>query len=148
MKNKILEIVKEIDFANRYILLCNRFLDFDNGKNFTKQEVLDLLIDIGIEMKFISKEKVFLKDFFINDFTVRLLFSYKHGYIDFRYWIFNDTETILNDSFRGVALLQDIKFNEKVSYRFPIATSISDLHKILSKLIKLNNDFIDEINAL
>lgn len=148
MKNKIINVLNKIDFANRYISLCNNFPDFNNGKNFTKNEVLDVIVDNAVDMKFISKEKLFIRDHFINDFTTRLIIGYKNGFIDCMYWIFENEETILNESFRGVSLLQEKEFNEKVLFRFPIATSIEDLQQILKELLLLNNDFISELNKV
>jgi hypothetical protein len=144
MENKLIMILKEINFSSSYITLCNKFSDFNNGKNFSKQEILNALTDNKIQMKFSSKEKLFFKDYFINDITIRFLFEYKFGCIDCRYWFSKNEETIFNGSFREISLLEDKEFNEKVSYRFPIATSIDDLEDILKKLIELNNDFIME----
>ncbi|WP_313377317.1 hypothetical protein [Chishuiella sp.] len=146
MKNKIVYVLNKIDFANRYITLCNNFLDFNNGMNFTKHDVLDVINDNNVDMKFISKEKLFIKDYFIKGFTARLIIGYKNGFIDCMYWIFKNEVTILNESFRGVSLLQDTEFNDKVLFRFPIATNIDDLQQILKELLSLNNDFISELN--
>jgi len=54
----------------------------------------------------------------------------------------DEENTIINESFRGISLMQNVNFNEKVPYRFPIATSEEDLKEILYPLIKLNKDFI------
>ncbi|QAR30538.1 hypothetical protein EQP59_03795 [Ornithobacterium rhinotracheale] len=144
MENKLIMILEEINFTSRYIALCNKFSDFNNGINFSKQEILNCLINNNIQMKFIPKEKLFFKDYFINDITIRFLFEYKYGCIDCRYWIFKNEDTVFNGSFREVSLVEDKGFNEKVSYRFPIATSLHDLQEILKKIIELNSDFIIE----
>lgn len=144
MDDKIIEILNNINFTNRYIVLCNRFSDYNNGLNFTKQEML-AIIDKSIQLEFSSKEKVFFKDYLIKNFNVRFLLGYKYGFIDCRYWISEGDETIMNGSFREIALMEDKEFNEKVSYRFPIATSIDDLKYILNKITSLNDEFINNL---
>jgi hypothetical protein len=42
----------------------------------------------------------------------------------------------------------DKDFERKVSYKFPIATSVDDLEIILSIILKLHNDFITEFERI
>lgn len=144
MKN-IEKTLSDIGFAKRYILLCNKFSDFNNGKNFTKKDIIGIFNKDAFNMEFNSKESLFFKNYVVANLMIRFLFGYKYGFIDCRYWILEYNETLLNGSFREIALMEDKEFNEKVAYRFPIATSLSDLKDILDSIFNLNDDFISKI---
>lgn len=147
MEDKIKKVIEKIDFANRYATICNSFPNFNNGKAFTKQELLNVFDENNIIMTFRPKEKIFFKEYNDNDYIIRFVVSYKYGFIDCLYLIQKNNNIIINESFRGISLIIDEDFNDKISYRFPIATSLYDLKIILDLILSLNNDFINELKS-
>ncbi|HMM02488.1 MULTISPECIES: hypothetical protein [unclassified Dysgonomonas] len=143
MENKLIDILNKIEFSKKYIDICNRYSDFDNGKNFQKKDILEILLMNKIDMEFSSKEKLFYKDYFISNYIIRFLFSFKYGFIECFYTIrYNDDSENISGRFNSIATLQNADFNNMVKHKFPIATSIEDLQNILNELLRIHNDFI------
>jgi len=146
MKDVIVKVLKEIDFAQIYQNLCNQYNNFDNGMNFNKNEINNILNSNNISLDFSSKEKSFYKDYYLFEVTVRFTMTYKQGFIECFYTIWNeDNSNRILGRFNSIAMLQDLDFNSSVKHKFPIATSLKDLNNILTIILKLHCDFIKKL---
>lgn len=143
MKERVVQVVQRVNFSKRYIDLCNRFADFDNGAKFTKQEVREVITRFDGDLNFSSREKLFLKDYLFGEIYMRIILSYNYGFIDctYSFWTEGYKER-LNDSFFGISSLQDKDVESKVKYKFPIATSTMDLEEIVGEILNINNDVV------
>jgi len=143
MRERVVQVVQRVNFSKRYIDLCNRFADFDNGAKFTKEEVKEIIAKLNGDLKFSSREKLFLKDYLFDEVNMRIILSYNYGFIDCTYAFWTDGyKERLNDSFFGISLLQDEEVESKVNYKFPIATSTIDLEEIVGEILRINKDVV------
>ena len=105
-----------------------------------------LLLKNNFELEYASKEKLFLKNYRFGDLNLRFILSYNYGFIDCMYACWTDNFVFRqNESLSGMAMLIDGNFENSVKYKFPIATSIEDMERILQELHPMHNDFISKI---
>jgi len=143
MKELFKKTLEQIRFSQKYIDVCNKFHDFDKGKNFNKNEVLEILNVFSWKLSYASKDKSFYQDYDYKYFKGRFTFTYKYGFIECFYVFWNKrTEERIRGRFNSIALIEDNDFESKVTYKFPIATSLNDLEGILKSLYKLHTNFI------
>ncbi len=148
MKDIILQAFSEIDFVYRYKEICNAYTDFDNGKSFKKGEVQELLQKLNIDLEYSSKEKLFLKNYRVGDLNLRFILSYNYGFIDCMYACWTDNFAFrLNEGLGGMAVMIDNNFEDRVKYKFPIASSMADFEQILTTLFTLHMDFINKVRC-
>lgn len=146
MQDKILQILKHIELDKKYIQLCRDNSDFENRANFTRKDVESIIKSFDPDFKYISNDRTFMKEFLFGDFTVRFFIGFKSGISGFGYLVWKEGE---NDNYYKGNLvtlteLLDPKFEEKVIYKSPIATSKDDYYKILSKIFEIYNSFKEE----
>lgn len=143
MKEQVIEALERSNFVGRYILLCNGYKDVDNGMTFKKGDLTHALNDFDNNLHYSSKEKLFYQDSLINGNSLRYVLPYKYGFIDCSYTIWNDSnDPRIRGSFAKFSQMVDAEFENKVEYKFPIATSLTDLEKILKQVIDLHTDFL------
>lgn len=143
MKNFIIEALEQSNFSSRYINLCNDYTNVDNGATFKKNDLLRILNGLDIDLTYSSNEKLFYKDYEINDSSIRFILPFKYGFIDCSYTIWNILKEFrIGGSFANFSLMIDKAFESKVTYKFPIATSMEDLEFIVKNIIQLHGDFI------
>lgn len=143
MQELILEILKKIRLDNEYIKLCQANCNFDGRYNLNRKEIEPVIKSFDPDFKYIAKDKTFLKEIAFEEFTVRFFIGYQGGIVDFSYLVWKEGE---NDNFyqgRLASLSEQIdsEFEEKVKYQTPIATSLEDFKKILSKFFELFESF-------
>jgi len=150
MKEAIKRTLINVNFSERYITICNKFTDFNNRKNFKKKELQEILTRMNSDLKYSSRESIFLKDYKFGNITVRIIVPFKSGLIDCTYAIWTEGfKERVNDSFFGIATIEKPDIESKVQgYKFPIATSVDELEIILKEIIELHNNFIDEYSKL
>lgn len=146
MKELITHILINISFAERYAKICNSYKDYDNGMNFTKKQVENILLAHGADFTYVSKEKSFYKDYIFGTYNARVTMTYKYGFVEFFYsfWATESDEYFMG-RFNTIASTQDGYFSDKVDYNFPIATSLVGLENILKGLIQLNSEFVEQL---
>lgn len=146
MKEKVKGILEQIDFAARYIKLCNQFADYDHAMNFNKEDIEEVLNHNEGGFKYSSKEKLFSKDYLFAGFNLRFVIGFKYGFIDglYAFWS-NDEATKLRGGFGTISTIQDPDFESKVAYKFPIASSREELELILNTITQLHHDFISHL---
>ena len=149
MREQIIKALGQSNFSEKYTMLCNDFSDIDNGISFKKSDLVNILNDIADNLKYSPREKLFYMDFTISGSSLRYVLPYKYGFIDCSYTIWNDYEGFrFRGSFAKLSKMVDEEFENKVKYKFPIATSLADLQKILIKVINLHKDFIEALALL
>ncbi len=143
MKKEILEILIKINLDKDYIQLCTDYCDFNNSANFKRKDVEPIIKSYDPAYKYISVDRTFMKEFLFGDLTVRFFIGFKSGITGFGYLIWKEGEN--QNYYKGNLLtlteLIDPRFEEKVKYKSPIATSVKEYDVILSKIFKLYNDF-------
>lgn len=147
MKEKLSSIFKKINFSSRYLTLCNKFNDFENGAKFHKNEVAVSIAKVNGELKYTSREKLFMKDYNIAGINARLILSFNYGFIDctYAFWTEGYKER-LNESLYGIALMVDIDAESKITYKFPIATNKDELDEIVKEVLQINSEIIGLLN--
>lgn len=145
----IVDILKSISFDKRYVQICNQFKDFDKGKTLKKIEVEEVLNKLDWDLKYYSKERIFLCDFLFKGFVLRFILPYKYGFIDCQYIFWDEKNNVrFKGGFSDWAIKVDADFESKVSYKFPIVTSEDDLLKTLISLLELHSNFITELKKI
>ena len=149
MKEKILIAFKKVDFSNRYMNLCNKFDDFDNGVKFHNNDVANSIAQVNGELRYSSKENLFIKDYSINEINARFILSFKYGFIDctYAFWTEGFKER-LNESLYGIALMLDRDVESKITYKFPIATNMKDLDEIVKEVLEINSEVMEYLSKL
>jgi hypothetical protein len=148
MKQLIIEALIACDFSNRYVELCNKYKDVDNGLGFKKDDLTNILSDEGVELKYSSQEKLFYQDYEQTGNSIRFILPFKYGFIDCSYTIWNTAKNFrLGGSFADFSLMIDDMFETKVAYKFPIACSVEELRIILKYTCQLHNDFITQLKT-
>jgi hypothetical protein len=148
MKDIVIKVLKNINFAQIYQHLCNHYNNFHNGINFKKNEINNILKNNNINLDFSSNEKTFYKEYYLSEITVNFAMTYKHGFIECFYTIWNKDNSIrILGRFNSIATLQNSDFNNMVNHKFPIATSLEDLNNILEIIFKLHDDFIKNLKV-
>ena len=143
MKDTILFILKDVKLDIQYIDLCNRYKDFDNRVNLNRKEAEPIIKSFDSHFKYLSKDRAFLKEISLGEFIVRFFIGFKDGIVGFGYLIWKEGEN--SNYYKGnlptLAKIIDPKFDEKVKYPTPIATSIEDFTEILSRIFLLYSEF-------
>lgn len=144
MKKLIIAILKEIELDKEYIKLCQRYCDFDRCINLSKKVVEPYIKSYDPDFKYVSKDRVFMKESLYQGYTVRFFVSYRQGVIGFSYLIWKEGENHIyyKGNLSSLTKELDSNFEEKVKYTSPITTSLDDFEKILSKIFMLYNDFL------
>lgn len=141
-----IEALTECNFSNRYVELCNKYKDVDNGLTFKKDDLTNILSDAGIDLKYSSQEKLFYQDYEQSGNSIRFVLPFKYGFIDCSYTIWSTAKNFrLGGSFADFSLMVDGMFENKVAYKFPIACSVEELRLILKEICLLHNDFIVQL---
>lgn len=139
MKDTILFILKDVKLDIQYIDLCNRYKDFDNRVNLNRKEAEPIIKSFDSHFKYLSKDRAFLKEISLGEFIVRFFIGFKDGIVGFGYLIWKEGQS--NNYYKGNLLtlskLIDPKFEDKVEYNSPIATSLDDFKEILAKIFFL-----------
>lgn len=144
MKTLILQHLKNVHFSDRYIKICNEYSQYENGKDFKKNDFNDIGDDRIAKFTYMAKDKSFYQDYLFGKFNARFTFSFKYGFIEcfYSFWQDNGAERI-DGRFNSIAKLIDNDFESKVKHKFPIATSSEDLKAILTVLLDLNTEVMN-----
>ena len=147
----LIQIIKDslgaVDFANKYIDICNDYPNFDNGQNLKKAEIKKILDSEKLAFKISGNENCFYKDYDFNSFKLRFLVGYKYGFIDALYNFWNNDSTVrILGGFKTHCESIDPNFEKKVKYRFPISTNEHMAKEIILKIIELHETFINEFS--
>lgn len=143
MNKLILDILQEIELDKEYVKLCQCYCDFDGRMNLNRKDIEPIIKSYDPDFKYTAKDRTFLKEITFKEYTVRFFVGYKGGIIDFSYLIWKEGE---NQNFyqgRLASLTESIdpKFEKKVKFQTPIATSLEDFKEILSKIFAIFNLF-------
>ena len=143
MENKITDILKSISFDKKFIDMCNRYSDWDHGANLSRKDIGRLIKNHDNEFNYISRDRVFMKEFAYTEYTVRFFISYRGGLIGFGYLVWNESES--QKYYKGnmftLAKILDSNIRDHISYSTPIATSLEDFENIISEIFDLYNSF-------
>ena len=113
---------------------------------FKKDDLLHILNALKTNLKYSSKEKVFYANVMIYGNSLRYILPYKYGFIDCSYTFWNESNNFrIGGSFAEFSLMIDEEFENKVDFKFPIATSLPDLEKILKQVLNLHTDFVKNL---
>ncbi len=143
MQELILGILKEIELDKEYAKLCEHYCDFDNSANLNKKEVDPIIKSFDSDFKYITRDRTFLKETAFEEYTVRFFIGFKSGIVDFGYlvWKEGDNNNFYKGDLQTLSKEVDAKFEEKVKYNRPLATSLEDFKEILSKYFELFESF-------
>lgn len=139
MKGLILEILREIGLDKQYVKLCQTYCDFDGRANLKWKEIDQIIKSYDPDFRYVAKDKTFLKELAFKEFTVRLFIGFKIGIVSFGYlvWKEGDNQNYFKGNLHTLSKQIDPEFEEKVEYNSPIATSLDDFEKILSRIFSL-----------
>jgi len=140
-KKKIIKIFKELDLSNRYIILCNKFSNYDNLKTPTKNNVLKELKRNKLDLTYSISDKLFYEEFELRNIKLRFLLFYKYGMIGALYIIWNENESFIDHEICNISEEIDAEFFNKVKYRYPLSTSADDLSLIFKEITAIHKEF-------
>lgn len=149
MEKIILEILKKIEINKEYIKLCQEYYNIDGQVNLKRKEVEPIIHSYDRDFKYIAKDKTFVKETTFKEYTVRFFIGFKSGIVGLGYLIWKEGEN--HNYYKGNLLSLskqiDAEFEHKVKYNSPIATSVEDFEKILSKIFELFEEFLKLFRA-
>ncbi len=150
LKDFIERFFKGAELDTTYIKLCNDFSDFDNRENLKIPEVKLLLKSLDNDYKYITRDRVFIKEFKFSEFSLRFFISFKGGISDFSYliWMEGDNSNFYKERLASLSSSLDPHFENKVKFQCPIATSIEDYKKILTRIFLLVNELENKLFEL
>lgn len=140
----VLNFFKKINLSERYINLCNKFSDYENSKTPKKNEILKILNEKNLNLKFSRQESLFYQDIKIKNYNFRFLLNYKYGLISSLYMLSSEKKLIVRMNLFDASEKLDNTFLDKVEYKCPITTSEIDLEKILEEILGIYLEFKDE----
>jgi len=143
MSQLVKEILTRINFAEKYQEVCNKFSNLENGLTFKRLDVKKVLALCNINLCYAVNEKCFYMDYSFKDSNLRFTMSFKHGYVECFYaiWNKNDSDRVVG-RFNTFATLQNPQFNDITKHKFPIATSKEELQDIIGEIWDLHNNFL------
>ncbi len=143
MGNKIRDILKLISYDKKFTDMCNRYSDWDHAANLNRKDIGRLINNHDSEFNYISRDRVFMKEFPYKDYTIRFFISYRDGLIGFGYLIWKEAES--HKYYKGnmltLAKILDTNIRDHISYSAPIATSLKDFENIISEIFNLYDSF-------
>ena len=87
MQELIIEILKKIELDKEYMKLCQANCDFEGRYNLKRKEIEPMIKSFDSDFKYISNDRVFMKEAAFEEFTVRFFIGFKGGITNFGYLI-------------------------------------------------------------
>lgn len=148
MNNKEYEIYKKISFVERYEKLSANF-QYEERLDYSNEEVLDLIQNIGYKVKYIKKNNFFQLIEKKNHIKFYLHICLKYSNVEL---IIGATNTITEQFITGSVfsgLHQDIKYFEGTNLdnllKKPKFRNYQDLEEILKEAFSIYEDFKNEV---
>lgn len=139
MQELILEILKKVELDKEYLKLCQDNCDFNGRYNLTRKEAEPIIKSFDLGFKYISNDRVFMKETAFEEFKVRFFIGFRGGITSFGYLIWREGE--INSYHKGnlYTLSKQInpEFEDKLESNCPIVASLDDFKDILSKFFEL-----------
>jgi len=136
---RLMLVLQEIDFANRYKLLCEKHSDFDNRLvKYDKTIINEIYARNGLKTDYVVSENFFKTIENVGDFTIHFHSIPYNGFIQFLFSVRLGEEKVSI----GLGVWESITrklLNLKV--KKPLFTSIEELEEILSEAISIYEDF-------
>jgi hypothetical protein len=142
LNDLIKNVFKDMKFDKTYIKLCNNFSDFNNRENLKISDVKQLIKFFDKDYNYISRDRTFMKEFKLNEFSVRFFIGYKGGIADFSYliWIEGENSNFYKERLASLSSSINPSFESQVKFKCPIATSLNDYKEILTIIFELDNE--------
>lgn len=146
--SKEYQIYKNIDFANRYEKLSKNY-QFEDRLNYTNEEVLKLIHDLGYKAKYYKNNNFFSVKEKINGIECYLNMCLKYSNIEL---IIGATDIKLDKFMAGSVfgrLYKLIKYAEGIeleeNIKMPKFRNYEDLREILKEAFSIYEDFKAEV---
>ena len=151
MNNEVIKVLNNIKFLEKYKDISNEYnsdrvgindrLDYVDG-----DEVLDILGHLGYEPYFDKKEKFYtITSIAKNNRIYKFNIFLEAGMVDM-IWVVKDKNGLILGSPIGTFSKRIEERNQRI--KKPVFSSYEDLEKILEKLIKLFEDFVNEYSLM
>lgn len=105
MDRQMIEVLNTIDFAQRYKTLCNQY-PFDYYKerfiNYNNSCVLDILLNIGYQVKYLKKENFFQSRKTLSIYQFKYNISIRSGGVELIWYVRKNNKYYAGDSFSNL----------------------------------------------
>lgn len=148
LNDKKYKVYKNIDFANRYENLSNRFQS-EKELKFSDENAIELICSLGYSVKYIKKNSFFKLEERIDNLKFYLNISLKYSIAELIIGATNlqKDEFITGGGFG--AIYHDIKDNEgngfDIKIKKPSFSNYEDLKEILKETFCIYEDFKQEL---
>ena len=140
---KIKQVLEEINFVNRYEILSKEF----NSTRTSLQEmltyidgetVMDIVIELGYDIKFNRKDKFFYVDENIEDFKFSFRFVLDGGLMDFIFVAWEKDKLLVGSPW---GIYSRLLINPDYQIMKPVYGDYDDLDEILKVGFEIYSDF-------
>ena len=139
MNDNLKEAFLDIDFFDKYFLICEKYPERDPLDDCDINHVLNLLSEEGFNIKYLKKER-FFSVFFTPE--VYMNFSIKHGCCEFIF-VINDSDGIAYPVSKIIRGLSNVKLD---SVKKPFFNSYDELFFLVSYFFELLKKLIYRLN--
>ena len=145
-KKQILEFFREQNLPTRYAKLCNRFKDYENSKTPKKEELLRIIEQNKINLKYSKSENLLYEETKIGNCDFRFLIGFKYGMLSSTYMPLNNDESegLYGYSLRRIVEDLNPTLIDSLEYPYPLSSSNEDLEAILNEYLELYKKFKDK----
>jgi hypothetical protein len=137
-----------INFIDRYLKLSSefRFELKDGYKNFTKDEVIRIIKELGYEANYLKKDDFFRIEQLVSPFKLHFNMTLKSGIVEFIWGVWERNLPILELSGPWGVLADNAGYDTPI--RKPIFRNYEDLRFILGNAFSIYEDFKKELQTV
>lgn len=144
LNSKIIPLLTDINFCERYKLLSNKNQYADNNNTIEQETVLNLIKSFGYEAKFNKSESFYKIVQKQNEFKFQFNISLKYGNIELIWGVWHK-ENILEDACGPWGVIYKLVLNSDERPLMPKFRNYEDLAEILKEAFSIYEDFKIEL---
>lgn len=146
-KKEIFDFFKEQKLPEQYHSLCAKYSDFENSTRPKKEELLKLVKQHNLNLKYSGRENLMYEDSNYIEGDFRFYVSFSHGLIGATYMPRNGNhsdnalENLQGYEVRRIVEQLDPELMKSLKYNYPINTCNDDLNEILNFYLEFYKKF-------
>lgn len=148
-KKEIFDFFKEQKLPEKYHSLCIKYSDFENSIKPKKDELLKLVKQHNLNLKYSGRENLMYEDSNYSEGDFRFYISFSHGLIGATYMprggnhSDNELENLQGYEVKRIVEQLDPDLIKGLKYNYPINTCDDDLKEILNFYLDFYKKFKD-----
>ena len=147
MKDKIVDVLKEMTFDEQYKELYSQHHDIKNFYNLKRKEAEHIIKIHDSDFEYIKGDRMFMKEFKYGGMRIRHFLHFTEGMIEFSYALFKGEDNVVfrRGNLHALASMVDPQFLERIRSQCFIATSLEEAQYIIDRIFQWLNDFKEKL---